>query len=1143
MQKTAFCNRNAIAVPGNGCGSRRLSITVNARFFRFQAKTLLVMRLTIFFLIAAFMNVSATGLSQTITLSGKQLSMEKVFTSIEKQTGYFVMYKYDLLQKMKPVTIDVRNMPLNQFLNRVLKEQHFDYTIDNKTILVVPENDPPVPGSGQKDKNVMDQQPLRMKVEGTILQGDTREPLSGASVAIKGKQATALSDEAGHFTIEAAIGDVLSITYVGYVVQEFTVRSEKPVTILLKQQNKSLSEIVVVAYGTQNKRTLTGAQASVNGEELVKAALPSVTEMLQGKVPGLQSVSSGQPGGNSQIRIRGISSITAGSEPLYVVDGIPVNSGDLARGTTTSNALAGLNPNDIESVAVLKDAASASIYGSRAANGVIVITTKKGKKGPTRFQVNTEAGFTDMKLPDIARPLGKEEYLALTAEGMRNAGYTEQAIETQLTAFGKDNPETNWLDEVTRKGNHQQVNVSASGGNERTLFNASVGYFKQQATTINSNFKRFSGNLSLQQKASEKLLFRLGINSSFSKQNTPSNSSYYANPVYGAFLLRPTQNPYNPDGSINLSLTDFPNGGVYNQIAEATLNIRDYKNIKALTFGRIEYKPVNNLTLSSQYGIDLNVLEEYRFMDPRFGDGYAVNGRGTANYTRYFNWTWTNLAEYHLDINRDQAFYADLKAGYEAQKSTAYLMTSAGTNFPGSSDLTSLVNAASPTTATTSGNDYSFNAFLSNALISFKNKYILTGSFRRDASSRFGMNKRYGNFYSIGAAWSVSEENFWHMGNAFPYLKLRSSYGVNGNANIGNYDWRATYGLGNNYNQAPGSLPTAVGNNNLTWELNTPFNIGFDAGFFSNRLTLTVDYYHRKTSQLLLDVPLSQVSGFSTMIDNVGAMVNKGWEFLLNASVIDSKDLNWDLNFNVAFNKNRITELYDGQDIISGQYIRREGYDFQTFYMREWAGVDPATGDPLWYLNTEKADGSLDKTTTNNYNAAQRVLTDKSASPSATGGFGSVLSFKGITLDAQFSFTFGNYLRDGWVHYYFSDGFNPNYNRQARALDRWQKPGDITDVPRYVYGGNRGSYQQSTRFLYKGDFIRLRSLTLSYDLPSTWMSLAKMSSTRLYLRGTNLFRITFDDKLPMDPELGINGQQDLNPFINQVFTAGININF
>lgn len=1141
MQKTTFCNRGSIAVDYFGLLMTLKKICSAGS--RFKAKTLLVMRLSAVFLFATFLNVSAEGLSQSVSLTGKNLPLEKVFAVVERQTGYFIVYKMDLLQKAKPVSLQVQQMPLESFLQLVLKDQPLEYVIENKSILIVRKTAAPGSPVPTLPSPALQEQKTFISITGTVRQAGTDDPLPGASVSVKGKPAMVITNESGNFSIDAATGDVLVISSVGFLTQEIAIKGNRTLAISLQLDNKNMSEVVVTAYGTQNRRTLTGAQSSVAGTELVKASLPSVTEMLQGKIPGLQSVSTGQPGANSQIRIRGISSITAGSEPLFVIDGIPVNSGDLSRGTTTANALAGLNPADIESVTVLKDASSASIYGSRAANGVIVITTKKGKKGPTRFTVNGEIGSTDMKLPDIARPMNKEEYMSLTREGMVNAGYSESAIETQLNAYGINNPETNWLDEVTRRGAHQQVNVSASGGNDKSIFNASAGYFNQQGTTINSNYKRFSGSLSLQNKPSEKLMFRIGINASASRQNTPSNSSYYANPVYGAFLLRPTQNPYNEDGSINLSLTDFPNGGVYNQIAEATLNIRDLKTIKGLGFGRVEYKPIRNLTLSSQYGIDLNVLEEYRFMDPRFGDGYAVNGRGTAYYTRYFNWTWTNLADYHLNLNRDNDFYADIKVGYEAQKSNGFLQNSGGTNFPGSPELTQLINAASPTAATTSVNDYAFNALLSNLLIDYKRKYSLSASFRRDASSRFGINKRNGNFYSVGAAWYVSNEDFWPVSRTFTNLKLRASYGVNGNAAIDNYAWRATYGFGANYNQAPGSIPSSVGNNNLTWELNKPFNIGLEAGFFSNRLNITVDYYHRTTSQLLLDVPLSQVSGFTTMIDNVGAMVNKGWEFMITATPFSSANFQWDLNFNVAFNKNRITELYQDQEIISGQYIRKEGYDFQTFYMREWAGVDPQTGDPLWYLNTEKADGTLDKTTTNNYNQAQRITTGKSASPTTTGGFGSVLTFKGITLDAQFSFTFGNWLRDGWVHYYFSDGFNPNYNRQARALDRWQEPGDITNVPKYVFGGNKGSYQQSTRFLYKGDFIRLRSLTLSYNLPKTLLGAGNSLAVGVFVRGTNLLRITFDDDLPMDPELGINGQQDLNPFINRVLSAGINLNF
>ena len=982
-----------------------------------------------------------------------------------------------------------------------------------------------------------------IKISGIVF-SDLGEPVEGASVSIKEKNLSTLTDKNGHFEIDAKPGDVLIVTYIGYATMEYTVIDENPITITIQTISSDLSEVVVVAYGKQNKRTITGSQSLVAGEELVKLALPSVTEMLQGKIAGLQSVSSGQPGGSSEIRIRGISSITAGSEPLYIVNGIPVNAGDLSRLTTSSSALAGLNPNDIDNVTVLKDASSASIYGSRAANGVIVITTKNGIKGSNNVQINAEGGFTDMNIPSNARPLNKEEYLMLTQEGMRNAGYNDNQIHNQLMVYGANNPETNWLEEVTRRGHHQQVNASVSGGSEKTTFYISSGYFNQQATTINSNFRRYSSSISILHERNERLKFRMGFNGSLSNQNTPSNSAYYANPIFGAFLLRPTQNPYNPDGSINLSLSDFPNGGVYNQIAEAKLNTRDYKNGKILGFGRIEYSPIPNLTLSSQYGIDYNGLEESLYRDPRFGDGYAYNGQGLAYYTRYFNWTWTNLADYHLELIKDKNFYTDIKLGYEAQKSLGYNISAEGTNFPGSKDLTELVNAASPIEASANGADYAFSGFLSSILLSYDNKYVLSGSFRRDGSSRFGIHKRFGNFYSIGAAWTISKEDFWEsLEGIVPAMKIRFSYGLNGNANIDNYIWHAVYQAGNNYNLAPGTLPANVGNDNLTWEINKPFNIGFDASLLKNRLSLTVDYYKRTTSQLLLDAPLSQVTGFPSMIDNVGAMVNKGWEFFIQATPIVKSNFSWGVNANVALNKNKITALYDDQEIISGQHIRRVGHDFQTYYMPEWAGVDPSNGDPLWYLNTINNDGTLNKNTTNDYNSAQRIITGKSASPDAIGGFGSTFKYKGVSLDAQFSFTFGNYLRDQWIHYYFSDGYNPSYNKQARQLDRWQRPGDVTDVPRYVFGGNNASYLHSTRFLYKGDFIRLRSVTLSYDLPSKMISKMKATSAQFYLRSTNPFRITFDKNLPMDPEIGINGEQDLNPFINQVFSAGLNLNF
>lgn len=980
-------------------------------------------------------------------------------------------------------------------------------------------------------------------MSGRIASSEDGSALPGATVTIKGTTRGATADASGKYSISvpASGKPTLVFSSIGFASQEIPLGARSILDIELTEAVGTLSEVAVVAYGTQDRRTLTGSQASIKGSDLTKATLPSVTDMLQGKVAGLQAVSTGQPGANTQIRIRGIGSITAGADPLYVVDGVPINSGDLSRLTTTSNALAGINPNDIEDVTVLKDAASASIYGSRAANGVILITTKRGKSGPTRFQVNAEAGYTDVSLPAVAKPLNKQQYFELTREGLVNANYTQTRIDEILNNYGINNPETNWLDNVTRRGNQQQYNISATGGNNKTTFNVSGGYYKQQATTIGSNFQRYTANLGVQHNASEKLSFRVGLNLGSVNQNTPSNSSFFANPIYAAFLLRPTQNPYNADGSINLSLTDFPNGGVYNAIAETYLNKRDYQNVRGIGVTRVEYRPLRNLTLSTQYGIDYSSIEEYRYRDPNFGDGYTAKGSANAYYSRYFNWTWTNLAEYRLNMNRSNDFYADLKVGYEAQKSNGYFISAAGSTFPNSPDLTSLVVAATPTLASQTGTDYSFTSLISSVIFDYKKKYNLSGSFRRDGSSRFGINNRYGNFYSVGASWNINEEAFFPKTNTLSNLKLRASYGVNGNAAINNYQWQATYGFGNNYNQSPGSIPNNVGNSNLTWELNKPFNVGIDAGLFNNRLNLIVDYYNRTTSQLLLNVPLSRTSGFNTILDNVGSMVNKGWELSINATPVQGA-FTWNVNLNAAFNKNYIKQLYAGQDILDGQFIRREGLNFQTYYMREWAGVDPQTGNPLWYKNTTTADGTVDHTTTTNYNEAQRIVS-KTASPKVIGGFGTTFSFKGITLDGQFSYNFGNYIRDGWVNYYFSDGFNPQNNKQVRQLDRWQKPGDITDVPKYVYNGNNGSYQASTRFLYKGDFIRLRTLTLSYNLPKTILTKAKLNQVQVYVRGTNLLLFTFDKNLPTDPELSINSQQDLNPFISKVVNAGLNIGF
>ncbi|GAB2555428.1 SusC/RagA family TonB-linked outer membrane protein [Spirosoma aerophilum] len=990
-------------------------------------------------------------------------------------------------------------------------------------------------------------------ISGHVTASEDGSALPGVTIAIKNTQNGTTTDSKGNYRLAVTNNATLVFSAIGFATQEIAVGTRSTLNIELTASVGALDEVVVVAYGSQDRRSITGAQTSIKGGEVTKATLPAVTEQLQGKVAGLQaSAISGAPGSNTPIRIRGIGSITAGADPLYVVDGVIINAGDLSRVSSgnLTNALAGLNPNDIEDVTVLKDASSASIYGSRAANGVILITTKKGRSGPTRFSANAEIGYTDLSIPSVSKPLNKADYLTLTQEGLVNSGATPAQITNTLALLGAGNPETNWLDLVTRRGQQQTYDIRASGGDNKTTFSVSGGYFKQQATTIGSQFERFSAAVSLSHNASQKLSFRLNLNPSVTQQNNPNNGGAFANPILAAYFLRPTQNAYDAKGILDYSTTTFP--GTYNPVALVQYNKNSFGNLRGIGSGRVEYRPIKNLALSSQYGIDYNNIEENFYRNPFFGDGRTANGSAFSYYTRYFNWTWTNLAEYRLNLNSENDFFVDLKAGYEAQKSQGYFISAYGEGFPNTSALTSLAVAATPKTASQNGADFSFASLISNAFINYKNKYTLSGSFRRDGSSRFGANNRFGNFYSVGAAWNIDQEEFMRNNTVVSALKLRASYGVNGNAAIGNYQWRATYGYGSsvnvngftqnlNYNSLTGSAPNSPGNPDLTWELNKPFDVGIDAGFLNNRLNVVLDYYSRTTSQLLLNVPLSRTSGFSSTLANAGAMVNSGLEVTINAAPLKGA-FTWNINLNAAFNQNKIKTLYNGLDILDGSFIRREGQNFQTFYLREWAGVDPANGDPLWYKNVTNADGSIDRSTTNSYNAAQRVLY-KTASPKVFGGFNNTFSFKGITLDAQINYNFGNYVQDTWANYLFGDGYNAGFNKVQRQMDRWQKPGDITDVPKYIYNNSNQSYGSSTRYLYKGDFIRLRAVTLSYDLPQSLVGKGKLSQARFYVRGTNLFTKTFDKNLPFDPELGITGQSNLNIFISKVVTAGINIGF
>jgi len=966
---------------------------------------------------------------------------------------------------------------------------------------------------------------------------DGKKPLSNASIIVKGTTVASKTNEEGYYSITIpANGRVLKFSSLNFEDQEVNIGSKSEINVILVNTVSDLQQVIVTGYGTTKKATNTGSIATVKAADIENLPFSSVDKALQGKVAGLQSVaSSGQPGASQAILIRGASSITASNSPLWVVDGVPINAGDASRLQTTGNLLSTLNPNDIESISVLKDAASQSIYGSRAANGVIVVTTKKGKSGKTKFRFDTELGNSDVAYQNEKyKPLDANEFINITRDGLVNAGASAAQTTSILNSLGQGNGiNFNWYDNIMRVGQQKQYNLSAEGGNDKTTFFLSGGHFAQEGTSINSQLKRNNVNVRITNKATDKLTIGLNLNAGNVSQRAPLNGGAFGNPLLSTYFLLPTYSAYKPDGTYNYVL----NGGLHNTVALSELDKRFLRQSSIRGSVNGEYKILDNLKFKSVYGIDYNALEEDQYNNPLHGDGLASNGRAFSYYTRYFNYVWTNTLDLQQNITRNGDLSSSTQIGYEAQKSAGYFSSLQAQQFPPSLSLTYPASGASPTTSSATISDYTFESQFASTNLNYKNRFVLSGSFRRDGSSRFSAKNRYGNFWALGATWNIDREDFMANNKIFDQLKLRGSYGVNGNAGIGNYDAPALYGFGFNYNQLPGSAPTNVGDENLTWELNKPMNIGLDFSVLKNRVNVTVDYYIRKSENLLLSVPLSNTSGFGSATRNIGSMENKGLELSLNIIPVQTKDFRWDLDFNFSNNKNKITSLPNKADILSGNFIIREGQSLNTFFLREWAGVDRSTGDPLWYT-TDKHQAS-----SNIYPGASARILAGQALPKFFGSLTNALTYKGFNLSAQLYYNFGNQVFDTWRGYYLGSGFGASFNKVKRQLDAWQKPGDITTVPKYVYNGNKNFNAGSTYNLNDGSFVRVRDIQFGYTLPKAYTEKLKIGSANFYVRGTNLFTWVKDENLPFDPEQGTGSASNLNVFIPKTVTVGLSLAF
>lgn len=947
-------------------------------------------------------------------------------------------------------------------------------------------------------------------VTGTVTSSEDGLPIPGATVQVKGTTLGTVTDINGHYSIQAAEGQILVIRFAGQRTEEVTVGARNTVDLIMQTDFLNLDEVIVVAYGVQKREASTGSVGEVRSSEIQNIPETSIEKMLSGKVAGVQvTASSGQPGASTQIRIRGISSINAGTEPLYVIDGIPVMAGNQSYFTNTGNALASLNPNDVESMTILKDAAASSIYGSRAANGVILITTKSGKSGAAKISFRAAYGVEQLANDRGYRPLTADEYLTFQRTAVINAGGNPDDPSNAKYYFPMsllDGPITDWKKELTRMGSIYSAELSAEGGSDKTQHFFSALYDKHEGIVYGSDFTKFSIRSNVDHQLNKKLKLGVRFNGAYSVANDVAmQSMYYVNPLFAMMMIKPFTPIKNEDGTYNLVIPENANS---NPRATAEYDPQWEKQYRLNTNAYLEYNIVTGLTARTTNSIELTDGEGVRYWSPEANYGETLGYLQTSR-TKYTLLTTSNTLNFNKEFG---SHTVSVVGGQEASKYdyNSYYITSPNVD----------PNIPFPNTATSDDDDadyfetaYTIMSFFGVANYNFGSKYYFQASLRTDGSSRFGSKNRWGTFWSVGASWNIHNENFMENVNFVNMLKLRGSYGLSGNFNIGNYDQYGLYGAGQ-YNGNSVMEPTQPANPDLGWENNTEYNVGLDFALF-DRITGSFDVYSRKTLDMLLAYPLSRTSGFSSITTNIGSIKNEGIEFMLDGTIISNNKVEWSAGFNIAHNNSTILDLGKDEQFIpaNNRLVHKVGEHLYSFYLYDYAGVNPANGDAMWYNDA----GDL----TNNYAQARRIIAG-TPEPKLNGGINTKLTAYGVSLDVNLEYKWGNLVSIEENRYANSDGYSwPNTGANTQ-LDYWTTPGQLARNPKPIANNSTSSSgYRSTRWLYDGSYLRLKNITLSYTLPKAVVNKIKMQNLRVYASAVNLY--TFHKVDFWDPERGVDG--------------------
>ena len=952
-------------------------------------------------------------------------------------------------------------------------------------------------------------------VKGKVFDGESNEPLIGVTIMQEGTNNGVITDIDGSYSIEikGVAKATLVYSYIGMQSQQHVVTPQThKLDITMKSDAQMVDEVVVVAYGVRKKGTIAGSVSTVKSEKMENVPAPSFDQALQGQSAGLTVISnSGEPSKAAVFQIRGTNSINSGTAPLFILDGVPISSADFNT----------LSPNDIESISVLKDASSTSIYGARAANGVVVITSKRGlSMDKAKVTLRAQYGFSQLARTNWDL-MNTAERIAFEKEIGIDAGQDYNLL---------SRTDINWLDMVFNdRAPLQNYEISVNRATDRLNYYVSGGFYDQEGIAQSSEFRRYNLRANAEVKASSWLKIGTNTMSAYEETQQADDGSYtIVTPISASRFMLPYWNPYKEDGSLATIKDGSWAGTSENPILYMEQNPVKYKKYKVLSTVYAEITPIENLTIRSQFGVDYTHTTAFLQSFPSLS---VNNGLGTAarRSTDMLSLTETTTASYRFNIKDDHQFNVMLgQEGVDYRYEGFDVYSKGQTN-----DF--LTNVSSGTRASSWADTFSSYAYLSFFLrgeYNYKDLYYADFSVRTDASSRFGKDHRWGTFWSLGFMWNAKQENFLKDIDWLTNAQVALSTGTSGNSEIPNYDHLALVAGGPNYNDEAGIYPAQSGNEELGWEQTWSNNVGVRLGFW-NRANLNVEFYHKKTTNMLMSVPESYaVTGEGYRWKNVGAMVNRGVEITADGDIIRTKDFVWNVSANVSYNKNKLTELYNGVE----EYVNSTtgvkfmvGHSVHEFFLNRYAGVNPANGDALWY----DKDGNI----TNEFRESDKVMTGKSFDSPWMGGFGTTLSWKGFQLSAQFSWMAKRFVMNNDRFFEESNGLYTVYNQSKRLLyDRWKNPGDITDIPRY------GEVAQlDDRFLENASFMRLKNLSLAYTLPQSLLKKSKFfTSARLYIQGQNLWTITGFNGL--DPEVASNVYQAQYPATRQ-FTFGAELSF